>query len=89
MSLRESCSVQWLVLSLFLSVVLTVVLNVVVRAFPDLGDRIERGLAQLQSRTTEDARRGRRQARVFVPWKAMIIGSVVLTIIVNLARWIA
>jgi hypothetical protein len=87
--LRESGSVQWLVVSLFLSVVLTVLVNVVVRAFPDLGDRVERGLAERSSRRAEDARRGRREARVFVPWKAMIIGSVVLTIMVNLARWIA
>ncbi len=87
-SLRKCGSVHWLVLSLFLSVVLTLVLNVVVRAFPDLGDRIERGLAERQSRTTEDARSGRRHARVFVSWKAMIVGSVVLTILVNVARWL-
>jgi hypothetical protein len=82
---RESGTVQWLVLSLVLSVLLTVVLNVIVRAVPDLGDRIARSLARLESRTFEDGRRSKHRARVFVPWKAMIIASVVLTILLNLA----
>lgn len=55
-----------------------------VRAFPDAGHRLARGLAELTSSNTDDARGNDRRVRVFVPWKAMILGSVVLTIVVNL-----
>jgi hypothetical protein len=75
---------RWLVVSVVLSVVLTVLLNVGLRAFPNAGDRVARGLAELTSPNADDARGQDRRVRVFVPWRAMIIGSVILTIVVNL-----
>jgi hypothetical protein len=80
--------VHWLVVSLILSVVLTVVLNVGLRAFPDAGHRVARGLARLASPDVDDARGQGRRVRLFVPWKAMILASVVLTILVNLVLWL-
>ena len=76
----------WLAISIVLSVVLTVALNVAVRVFPDASRRIARGMTRPPRPTPEGTRTSDR--RVWVPWKAMIVGSVMLTIIVNLALWI-
>lgn len=81
-------AVRWLVLSLVLSVVLTVVLNVALRAFPGAGDRAARGLARLASPPDDDPRADRRRVRVIVPWRAMIVASIVLTILVNVLIWL-
>ena len=92
--LRKRCrranlgTVNWLLVSLALSVVLTVVVNVVLRVFPGLGDRIARRLERLATREPGDAPEDERRVRVFFPWKAMIVGSVVLTILVNLVLWL-
>jgi hypothetical protein len=76
--------VQWLVASIVLSVVLTIVLNLVVRAFPRATDSALRRLAEL-SAPRPDRRDGDRRVRVIVPWRAMIIGSLILTVVLNLA----
>ena len=78
----------WLVISIVLSVVLTVVLNLWLRAFPDAGRRAARAVARHTS-PAEGTRTADRRVRVWVPWKAMIVGSVILTIAVNLVFWIA
>lgn len=70
-----------LALSIVASVVLTLALNLGLRAFPGAGERAARKVAQLA-----DERPG---GGVFVPWKAMIIVSVVLTIGLNLLLWAA
>ena len=80
--------VDWLFLSLVLSVVLTVVLNIVLWVFPGLGDRIAQSFERLATRAPVDAGKDERRVRVFVPWKAMVIASVVLTILVNLVLWL-
>ena len=77
-------TVRWLVVSIALSVVLTALLNIGLRAFPNAGRRVDRGLAELTSPNIDDGHRQDRRLRVFVPWKAMIVGSVILTIVVNL-----
>ena len=80
---------DWLLISIALSVVLTVVLNVALRAFPDAGHRIARGVSERTERSAQNARRDDRRVRVWVPWKAMIVGSLILTIVVNLVYWLA
>ena len=70
---------QWLAISIGLSIVLTVVLNVAVRAFPRASEHIGQKLAELGE--------GRSERGVYVPWKAMIIVSVVLTIALNVLWW--
>lgn len=74
---------RWIVVSVAMSVVLTALLNIGVRAFPDVGRRVARGLADHTSPDYDGAHEDRR-LRVFVPWKTMIVGSVILTIVVNL-----
>ena len=70
---------RWLALSIVLSVVLTIVLNVALRAFPRTGERIAQELAQ----PTDERPKG----GVYVPWKAMVVVSLVLTIGLNLLLW--
>ena len=80
-------SVSWLAVSLVLSVVLTVVLNVALRAFPGLGERIGRGLAALVApRPGEEP--GESGVHWYFPWKAMLVVSVALTVLLNLLRWL-
>jgi uncharacterized membrane protein YoaK (UPF0700 family) len=73
--------VNWLVASLILSVVLTVVANVALRMFPNAGDRMARGIENMAARREDPD--DDRNVRVIVPWKAMVIGSIVLTILLN------
>jgi hypothetical protein len=76
---------QWLVISIALSIVLTVLLNALLRAFPDAGRRAARGLEARMWRSGVDYRRNDRGVHVVAPWKTMIIASVVLTIVLNIA----
>lgn len=71
---------QWLVVSIVLSVVLTVVLNVALRAFPGAGERADRELARVVDE--------RPNGGVIFPWKAMVVGSLLLTIGLNLILWV-
>ena len=70
---------NWLAVSIVLSIVLTVVLNVALRAFPRTGERIGQELAQVAEE--------RPKGGAYVPWKAMIVVSLVLTIGLNLLSW--
>jgi hypothetical protein len=76
--------VRWLVASVVLSVALTVVLNVGLRMFPGTADRVARRHAEAMTTDTDDARRTHRGVRVIVPWKTMIVGSLILTVVVNI-----
>jgi hypothetical protein len=71
--------VTWLTLSIVLSIVATVVLNVALRAFPRAGDQL--------GQTLERLAKDRPEGGVSVPWKAMIVVSIVLTIGLNLLLW--
>jgi len=82
--MREPDTMPWLVISIVLSVILTVVLNVWLRAFPDSSRRIAREVTRRTWPTAEDTRTSDRRVRVWVPWRAMILGSVILTVVVNL-----
>jgi hypothetical protein len=75
--------VNWLLASIVLSIGLTVVLNLLLRLWPGadrraerLGDRAER---QRTGATVGDPPR----VQVVAPWKAMLIGSIVLTVLLN------
>ena len=71
---------QWLAVSIVLSIVLTVVLNVVLRAFPRAGEQVGQKLAEVAEQRPEGG--------VYIPWKAMLIVSLVLTIGLNLLLWL-
>jgi hypothetical protein len=75
---------QWLVVSIVLSIVLTVVVNLVLWLFPGAGRRVADGFGRLADDADRRApERGDSQVHVIVPWKAMLIGSIVLTVVLN------
>ena len=80
---------DWLFLSIALSVVLTVLVNVALRAFPGAGRRVARGVAERTGPSADRTRTSDHRVRVWVPWKAMIVGSLILTIVVNVVYRIA
>jgi hypothetical protein len=80
--------VRWLVVSIVLSLVLTVLLNVALRLFPDAGHRVARRLSAPTSPSIDDAQGSHRRVGVFVPWKAMILASVIVTIVLNVVLWV-
>ena len=76
---------NFLTYSIIGSIVLTIVMNVLPLLFPNAA-------AKMQRKIEENARRAIEQheddtqprVKVFFPWKAMLIGSLVLTVLVNL-----
>ena len=77
---------EWLLISVVLSVVLTVVLNVGLRAFPGAGDRAARRMDEWAAPRVEDrfdSRTPQPRVKVLFPWKAMLIGSLILTVLLN------
>jgi hypothetical protein len=79
----------WLGVSIALSLLFTVVLNVAFRLFPDAGRRVARGITESYAPNARETRPSNHRVRLWAPWKAMILGSVILTIVVNLVLWIA
>lgn len=79
----------WLGISIVLSLLLTVVVNVGLRVFPDAGRRIARAMTQPSLPSETEGRRTNHRLRLWTPWKAMLLSSVVLTIVVNLWLWLA
>ena len=80
---------QWLVVSLALSVLLTVAVNVALNVFPQLGRRATRWFDELTSSGPSDRMAREPRARVFVPWKAMIVVSIIVTVLLTLLRWVS
>jgi hypothetical protein len=81
---------NFLLYSIVGSVVLTVLLNVLPLIFPGAADKAKRKLHESVSAQIEAAERGEKpRVRVFFPWKAMVIGSIVLTILVNAVGYFA
>lgn len=86
-------AVQWLWFSLIASVVLTVVLNVAIRLWPGAAERGAERVGDWASRQphselgsdrgVSDSGVSDRGVRVIVPWKAMLIGSLLLTVVLN------
>jgi hypothetical protein len=75
-------------MSLALSVVLTVLLNVVLRAVPGAGRRLAQRLSELTAPGTDDDRARDRRVHVIVPWRGMLVASLVLTLLLNVLLWL-
>lgn len=76
--------VNWLVVSIVASVVLTVVLNVAIRAFPGAASRGARQLDDWAARQpARELWRDGGRVRVVVPWKAMLLVSALLPVLLN------
>lgn len=71
---------KWILISIVGSIVLTFALNVLPRLFPRTARRVQRKLAEPVQRDTGAPPK----LKVYFSWKAMLIGSIVLTIIINL-----
>ena len=81
---------QWLVVSIVASVGLTVVLNLALRLFPGAGRRIGESIDRALERHApppDDPDRSR--VRVIVPWRLMLAGSLLLTLVLNVALWLS
>ena len=75
---------NFIIYSAVASIVLTVVLNVLPLIFPNAADKLQKRIEENAKHAIEqheDATRPR--VKVFFPWKAMLIGSIVLTVLVN------
>jgi hypothetical protein len=75
----------WLAFSIVASVALTLVLNVALRVFPGarlrLQEALRRAVERVDRPTDEPDGRG---VHVVFPWKVMLVGSLVLTLLLNL-----
>ena len=75
---------SWLVVSIVLSVALTLALNLAIRLFPGAGQRMGEGLERLAERAAQEHPDDDRRVRVWVPWKLMLVVSLVGTVVLNL-----
>jgi hypothetical protein len=81
---------NFIIYSIVASMVLTVVLNVLPLLFPDAATKVQKKIEENARRAIEqheDA--GRSRVKVFFPWKVMLIGSIVLTLLVNIIGLLA
>jgi len=75
---------DFLILSLVASVVLTAALNLLPMLFPNAAAKAERKIVEKMQETHSDrVDPNTPRVKVFFPWKAMLIGSILLTILVN------
>jgi hypothetical protein len=75
---------RFLIVSIVGSVVLTVLANLALRMLPGQRRRLGDTLQQMVERPGPDGRPAERRVQLVFPWKLMLIGSVVLTVLVNL-----
>ena len=76
---------NFIITSIIASVVLTVALNVLPLLFPNTAAKAQKKLEENAKRAIEQHEDDARpRVKVFFPWKAMLIGSIVLTVLVNL-----
>jgi hypothetical protein len=79
---------NFLLISIIGSIVLTILINVIPMLFPRQTQRVERRVHEKieQALSEDEARRqeGKRpRVHVFFPWKAMLVVSIVLTVLLN------
>jgi len=75
---------NFIIYSVVASIVLTVVLNVLPLIFPNAAAKLQKRIEENAKHAIEqheDATRPR--VKVFFPWKVMLVGSIVLTVLVN------
>jgi len=81
---------NFLLISLIWSIVLTVALNLLPALFPNAAAKAERKILESVQKTHDDrADPNTPKVRVFFPWKAMLLISIVLTVAVNAVGFLA
>ncbi len=76
---------NFITFSIIGSIILTVLLNLLPILFPNSAAKMQKKIeenARQSLEQHEDSNRPR--VKIFFPWKAMLIGSIVLTVLVNL-----
>ena len=75
---------NFLTYSIIGSIVLTIIMNVLPLLFPNAAAKMQRKIEENARRAIEQHEDDNQPSvKVFFPWKAMLIGSVVLTVLVN------
>ena len=81
---------NFLLISLIGSIVLTLALNLLPALFPNAAAKAERKIVEkMQETHSNRVDPNTPKVRVFFPWKAMLIGSLILTVLVNMVGWLA
>lgn len=81
---------DFILYSIIGSVVLTVALNVLPLLFPNAAYKLQRKIEENARRSIEQHQNeDLPRVKVFFPWKAMLIASVVLTVVFNLIGFFA
>lgn len=76
---------NFIIYSIVGSVVLTVVLNVLPLLFPNAATKLQKKIEDnARSAIEQHENSNQPRVKVFFPWKAMLIGSIILTLLVNL-----
>ena len=80
----------FIITSLIASVVLTIAINLLPALFPEAAEKAERKILEGVQKTHDDRLDPNTpKVRIFFPWKAMLLISIVLTVAVNLVGLIA
>ena len=81
---------NFILTSLVASVVLTLLLNLLPLLFPNAAAKAHRKLQEHAQRTIEQHEDDNQpRVKVFFPWKAMLFGSIALTLLVNLIGFLS
>ncbi len=81
---------DFILYSIIGSIVLTIVLNVLPLIFPKAADKLQHKIEENARRSIEQHEdESQPRVKVFFPLKAMLIGSIVLTVLVNLLNFFA
>jgi hypothetical protein len=76
---------NFLLISIIGSIALTILVNLLPILFPNTAAKIQRKIKENAKRAIEQHEDdGQPRVKVFFPWKAMLIGSIVLTVLINL-----
>lgn len=79
---------DFILYSIIASVVLTILLNVLPLVFPSAADKLQHKIEQNARRSIEQHKDDNLpRVKVFFPWKAMLIGSIVLTVFLNVVNY--
>ena len=82
---REMPMGNFITYSIIGSIVLTIALNVLPLLFPNAATKLQKKMEENAKRAIEQHEDDNQpRVKVFFPWKAMLIGSLVLTVLVNL-----
>ena len=76
---------NFLTYSIIGSIVLTIILNVLPLLFPNAAAKMQRKIEENARHSIEQHEDDNQpRVKIFFPWKAMLISSLVLTVLVNL-----